>query len=149
MDDDVFRRDCPARVVLDHVTGRWGVLVLTALDGGDLRFFELRNRIEGISEKMLSQTLRTLVRDGLVERTVEPTVPPKVTYGLTELGRGIGVPLRGLTGWIREHAAAIGAARAAHDADHDADLDADHDRARKAGGDAGVRVRRNGGTMAG
>lgn len=137
--DDVFRQDCPARVVLDHVTGRWGVLVLTALGGGDLRFFELRNRIEGISEKMLSQTLRTLVRDGLVLRTVEPSVPPKVTYGLTELGRGIGEPLRGLTGWIRGHAAEIVAAQDAHDRAEAAEP------AGAPGADA--RARRNGGTM--
>ncbi|MBE1532170.1 winged helix-turn-helix transcriptional regulator [Actinomadura algeriensis] len=139
--DDVFRRDCPARVVLDHVTGRWGVLVLTALHGGDLRFFELRDRIEGISEKMLSQTLRTLVRDGLVLRTVEPTVPPRVTYALTDLGRGIGEPLRALTGWIRTHAAEIAAARDAHDRADAA-----------AGADSGAGAapgRRNGGTMAG
>ncbi|MFF0523155.1 winged helix-turn-helix transcriptional regulator [Actinomadura nitritigenes] len=114
--DDVFRRDCPARVVLDHVTRRWGILVLTALDSSDLRFYELRDRIEGVSEKMLSQTLRTLVRDGLVLRTVEPTVPPSVTYALTPLGRGITVPLRGLTGWIREHAAEIITAQHTFDA---------------------------------
>ncbi|HEU5026314.1 MAG TPA: helix-turn-helix domain-containing protein [Spirillospora sp.] len=113
--DDVFRRDCPARVVLDHVTRRWGILVLTALDSSDLRFYELRDRIEGVSEKMLSQTLRTLVRDGLVLRTVEPTVPPSVTYALTPLGRGITAPLRGLTGWIRDHAAEIITAQRAYD----------------------------------
>lgn len=113
--DDVFRRDCPARVVLDHVTRRWGILVLTALDSSDLRFYELRDRIEGVSEKMLSQTLRTLVRDGLVLRTVEPTVPPSVTYALTPLGRGITAPLRGLTGWIRDHAAEIIAAQRTYD----------------------------------
>ncbi|TDD91352.1 winged helix-turn-helix transcriptional regulator [Actinomadura rubrisoli] len=115
MQDDVFRRDCPARVVLDHVTGRWGVLVLAALGAGDLRFYELREKIEGISEKMLSQTLRVLVRDGLVLRTVEPTVPPRVSYGLTALGRGITEPLRGLTGWIRSHAGEIIAAQGAYD----------------------------------
>ena len=114
--DDVFRRDCPAGVVLDHVTRRWGILVLTALDSSDLRFYELRDRIEGVSEKMLSQTLRTLVRDGLVLRTVEPTVPPSVTYALTPLGRGITAPLRGLTGWIRDHAAEIITAQQTYDA---------------------------------
>ncbi|MEU9833502.1 helix-turn-helix domain-containing protein [Streptosporangium sp. NPDC048047] len=101
---EVFHSDCPARVVLDHVTSRWGVWVLMALQRGDLRFYELRERIEGISEKMLSQTLRTLVRDGLVWREVEPSTPPKVTYGLTPLGRGTGEPLAELFGWIRDHA---------------------------------------------
>ncbi|MVZ99210.1 transcriptional regulator [Actinomadura sp. LD22] len=113
--DDVFRRDCPARVVLDHVTRRWGVLVLTALDGSDLRFYELRDRIEGVSEKMLSQTLRTLVRDGLVLRTVEPTVPPSVTYALTPLGRGLTTSLRTLTTWIRDHAGEIITAQRTYD----------------------------------
>ncbi|WP_307801904.1 winged helix-turn-helix transcriptional regulator [Actinomadura violacea] len=117
--DDVFRQDCPARVVLDHVTRRWGVLVLTALNSSDLRFYELRDRIEGVSEKMLSQTLRTLVRDGLVLRTVEPTVPPSVTYGLTPLGRGVTASLSALTGWIRDHAPAIIAAQRAYDAARD------------------------------
>jgi DNA-binding HxlR family transcriptional regulator len=114
--DDVFRRDCPARVVLDHVTRRWGILVLTALDSSDLRFYELRDRIEGVSEKMLSQTLRTLVRDGLILRTVEPTVPPSVTYALTPLGRSITASLRTLTGWIRDHAAEIIQAQQTYDA---------------------------------
>ncbi|GLY84290.1 HxlR family transcriptional regulator [Actinoallomurus iriomotensis] len=113
---DVFHRDCPARMVLDHVTSRWGVLILTALRDGDLRFSELREKIEGISEKMLSQTLRMLLRDGLVSRAVEPSTPPKVTYGLTTLGKGITEPLEGLSGWIRDHAPDILAAQASYDA---------------------------------
>jgi DNA-binding HxlR family transcriptional regulator len=100
----VFHTDCPARTVLDHVTSRWGVWVLIALCQGDRRFFELRGIIDGISEKMLAQTLRTLVRDGLVWREVEPSTPPRVTYGLTPLGRGTGESLAGLFGWIRNHA---------------------------------------------
>ena len=74
---DVFHTDCPAREVLDHVTSRWGVWVLIRLADGPLRFSELRDRIEGVSEKMLSQTLRNLAQDGLVWRKVEPTTPPK------------------------------------------------------------------------
>ncbi|WP_329262326.1 helix-turn-helix transcriptional regulator [Actinoallomurus sp. NBC_01490] len=112
----MFHRDCPARMVLDHVTSRWGVLILTALREGDLRFSELRQKIEGISEKMLSQTLRMLLRDGLVSRTVEPCTPPKVTYGLTTLGKGITDPLEALSGWIRDHARDILAAQASFDA---------------------------------
>ena len=104
---DVFHSDCPARTVLDHVTSRWGVWVLMALREKDLRFYELRERIEGVSEKMLSQTLRTLVRDGLLWRAVEPSTPPRVTYGLTPLGRGTGEPLASMFGWIREHAVDI------------------------------------------
>ncbi|MFJ7208028.1 winged helix-turn-helix transcriptional regulator [Streptomyces sp. NPDC098789] len=90
---DVFHTDCPARDVVDHVTSRWGIWVLISLRSSDLRFYELRESIQGISEKMLAQTLRALVQDGLVWREVEPTTPPQVTYGLTEFGRDLGVPL--------------------------------------------------------
>ncbi|MEV4362778.1 winged helix-turn-helix transcriptional regulator [Nonomuraea sp. NPDC004186] len=112
---DAFHRDCPARMVLDHVTSRWAVLVLTAVRGGPLRFHELRTKIEGISEKMLSQTLRTLVRDGFVRRTVTPTTPPQVSYGLTALGEGITEPLQTLSDWIRDHAGDILAAQAVYE----------------------------------
>lgn len=104
---EVFHSNCPARQVLDHVTSRWGVWVLIALRDGDLRFFELRERIQGVSEKMLSQTLRNLVRDGLVWREVEPTIPPKVTYGLTPLGKGISESLAAMFDWIRDNAGQI------------------------------------------
>ncbi|MET9609278.1 helix-turn-helix domain-containing protein [Streptomyces sp. NPDC006512] len=90
---DVFHTDCPARDVVDHVTSRWGIWVLISLRSSDLRFYELRESIHGISEKMLAQTLRALVQDGLVWREVEPTTPPQVTYGLTEFGRDVGEPL--------------------------------------------------------
>lgn len=90
---DVFHSDCPARDVVDHVTSRWGIWVLIALRGSELRFYELRESIQGVSEKMLAQTLRALVQDGLVWREVEPTTPPQVTYGLTEFGRDISEPL--------------------------------------------------------
>ena len=90
---DVFHTDCPARDVVDHVTSRWGVWVLISLRSNSLRFYELRDSIQGISEKMLAQTLRALVQDGLIWREVEPTTPPQVTYGLTEFGRDVGEPL--------------------------------------------------------
>ncbi|MFJ4841727.1 winged helix-turn-helix transcriptional regulator [Streptomyces sp. NPDC088746] len=90
---DVFHTDCVARDVVDHVTSRWGVWVLISLRSNSLRFYELRESIQGISEKMLAQTLRALVQDGLVWREVEPTTPPQVTYGLTEFGRDVGEPL--------------------------------------------------------
>lgn len=90
---DVFHTDCPARDVVDHVTSRWGVWVLISLRNGSLRFYQLRDSIQGISEKMLAQTLRALVQDGLVWREVEPTTPPQVTYGLTDFGRDVGEPL--------------------------------------------------------
>jgi DNA-binding HxlR family transcriptional regulator len=86
--------------MVDHVTSRWGIWVLISLRTNDLRFFELRESIRGISEKMLSQTLRGLVEDGLIWRKVEPTTPPQVTYGLTEFGRDVGEPLAELFGRI-------------------------------------------------
>lgn len=92
--------ECGAREVLDHVTSRWGVWVLIRLRDRPLRFYELRDRIDGISEKMLSQTLRNLVRDGLVWREVEPTSPPRVVYGLTPRGSGLCEHLAAMLDWI-------------------------------------------------
>ncbi|MER6398137.1 winged helix-turn-helix transcriptional regulator [Kitasatospora sp. NPDC059973] len=99
---EVFHTDCPARDVVDHVTSRWGVWVLISLRSNDLRFYELRDSIQGISEKMLAQTLRALVQDSLVWREVEPTTPPQVTYGLTEFGREVSGPLTDLFDRITE-----------------------------------------------
>ncbi|GAB2986707.1 hypothetical protein GCM10017788_08870 [Amycolatopsis acidiphila] len=90
--------------------------MLMAVRGRELRFFELRGSIEGISEKMLSQTLRTLVRDGLVWRRVEHSTPPRVSYGLTPLGQGTSGPLAELFEVIRGHAYDIQATQAAFDA---------------------------------
>ncbi|WP_371668936.1 helix-turn-helix transcriptional regulator [Streptomyces sp. NBC_00289] len=86
---DVFARACPSRGTLEHVTGRWGALTLGALHEGSLRFNELRRRVDGVSEKMLSQTLHALERDGLVRRDAQPTNPPRVDYELTVLGRAV------------------------------------------------------------
>ena len=84
---DVLTAGCPTRVVLDHVTSKWGVLVLAALAAGTLRWGELRREVDGISEKMLAATLRTFEADGLVHREAYPEVPPRVEYSLTDLGR--------------------------------------------------------------
>ncbi|MEU6991308.1 helix-turn-helix domain-containing protein [Streptomyces sp. NPDC046465] len=86
---DVFSRQCPSRGTLEHVTGRWGALTLGALHEGTFRFNELRRRVDGVSEKMLSQTLHALERDGLVHRAAQPTNPPRVDYRLTPLGQEI------------------------------------------------------------
>ncbi|GHE07709.1 HxlR family transcriptional regulator [Streptomyces alanosinicus] len=86
---DVFAKACPSRGTLEHVTGRWGGLTLGALYEGSLRFNELRRRVDGVSEKMLSQTLHALERDGLVHREAQPTNPPRVDYELTPLGRQV------------------------------------------------------------
>ncbi|MFC5824812.1 winged helix-turn-helix transcriptional regulator [Nonomuraea insulae] len=113
--EDLFAVDCSGRQVLEHLTSRWGVLVLVALKDGPLRFHRLRDRIEGISEKMLSQNLRVLVRDGMLDRFVEPTSPPKVTYSLTPLGREAVGHLCGLVEWITRSAERILATQAEHD----------------------------------
>ncbi|MFF5535227.1 winged helix-turn-helix transcriptional regulator [Streptomyces cinerochromogenes] len=86
---NVFAKACPSRATLEHVTGRWGGLTLGALYEGSLRFNELRRRVDGVSEKMLSQTLHALERDGLVFREAQPTNPPRVDYELTPLGRQV------------------------------------------------------------
>ncbi|MGY4720079.1 winged helix-turn-helix transcriptional regulator [Naumannella huperziae] len=101
---DAFDGSCYGRVVLDQLTSRWGFLILVALRDGEHRFFELRDRIHGVSEKMLSQTLRTLGGSGLIERSVAATVPPTVSYRLTPLGRSASEPLAGVFDWLRDHA---------------------------------------------
>ncbi|WP_409235595.1 winged helix-turn-helix transcriptional regulator [Streptomyces sp. PA5.6] len=105
---EVFHTDCPARDVVDHVTSKWGIWVLISLRSNELRFYELRDSIQGISEKMLAQTLRALVEDGLVWREVEPTTPPQVTYGLTEFGQDLGEPLTDLFDRITQRLPARG-----------------------------------------
>jgi DNA-binding HxlR family transcriptional regulator len=102
--DDTFPDNCPTRTVLDRITTRWSTLILAALVLEPHRFAELRRRVEGISEKMLSQNLKTLVEYGLVHREVEATVPPKVTYSLTSLGKDLAVPLCELINWVGRHA---------------------------------------------
>ncbi|PWI15203.1 transcriptional regulator [Streptomyces sp. Act143] len=93
---DVFAKACPSRGTLEHITGRWGALTLGALHEGSLRFNELRRRVDGVSEKMLSQTLHALERDGLVHREAQPTNPPRVDYELTPLGHELATRLLGL-----------------------------------------------------
>ncbi len=95
-----YDEDCPSRAVLNHVASRWGTLIVGALRPGPMRFYVLRDQIGGISEKMLSQNLRLLCRDGLVARTVEPSVPPRVSYRLTPLGEELAEHLQALIDWI-------------------------------------------------
>lgn len=97
---DAFTPDCPARVLLDHITSRWGVLILVALSSGTMRWGELRRWARGISEKMLAQTLRTLEADGLVLREPRPVIPPHVDYSLTGRGRELSALLLPLTEWV-------------------------------------------------
>ncbi len=108
--------DCPVRDVLDHIGGKWNSLMLLALADGPRRFSELRRFIPDISQRMLTQTLRDLQRDGYLVRTVYPTLPPSVEYRLTDLGHSLLVPVRALVQWSQSHHAAIRQARSAYDA---------------------------------
>ncbi|MFF9066822.1 winged helix-turn-helix transcriptional regulator [Streptomyces sp. NPDC014891] len=114
---DVFARACPSRGTLEHVTGRWGSLTLGALHEGTFRFNELRRRVDGVSEKMLSQTLHALERDGLVHREAQPTNPPRVDYRLTPLGRDVAERLIGLIALVEGRMPEVEAARASYDAE--------------------------------
>ncbi len=102
--DGVLPAACPSRVVLDHVTSKWGVLVIVALSRDTLRWGELRRVVQGVSEKMLAQTLRTLEADGFVLRDAHPTIPPRVDYSLTDRGRELAQFLLPLLDWIAGNA---------------------------------------------
>ncbi|MEU3064197.1 winged helix-turn-helix transcriptional regulator [Streptomyces subrutilus] len=113
---DVFARACPSRKTLEHVTGRWGSLTVGALREGPCRFNELRRRVEGVSEKMLSQTLHALERDGIVHREAQPTNPPRVDYELTPLGIEVADRLLALIHCVEGSMAQVLTARGAYDA---------------------------------
>lgn len=98
----VLSTECPSREILEHLTSKWSVLVLRCLSDGVHRFSELKQRIGGVSEKMLSQTLKTLEHDGFILRTVYPVVPPKVEYQLTILGSQAAEKTMYLIGWIEK-----------------------------------------------
>src|SRR6476619_1990901 len=105
--DGIFPAGCPSRTVLDHVTSKWGVLILVALSAGPQRWSELRRRAEGISEKMLAQTLKTLEADGFVRRDAQPIIPPRVDYSLSASGHDLASLMLPLVAWIAEHADGI------------------------------------------
>ncbi|WP_406453611.1 helix-turn-helix transcriptional regulator [Streptomyces sp. NBC_00876] len=113
---DVRQPMCPSRLVLEHVTSRWGVLVLAALLERPYRFSELRREVGGVSEKMLAQTLRTLERDGFVDRDAKPVIPPRVDYALTGLGREAAEQVWALARWSERQLGAVDEARTAYDA---------------------------------
>lgn len=112
---DVFARNCTSRETMEHATGRWGTLALVALLEGTTRFNALRRRVDGISEKMLSQTLQALERDGLVHREARPTIPPHVEYSLTPLGEDVAGKLHELIVLIEDRMPEVMAARADYD----------------------------------
>jgi len=113
---DAFLAACPSRQLLDRVSDKWVGLVLCALGGGaPLRYSELLRQLAGVSPKMLTQTLRSLERDGLVTRTVVATVPVTVSYELTDLGRSLHVTMRGLKAWAETHIEDVLGNRTAYD----------------------------------
>lgn len=116
LEADVFARNCSSREALQNATSRWGILALAALAEGDYRFNALRRRVDGVSERMLSQTLQTLERDGLVIRTVLEAIPPKVEYSLSPLGREVAERLTGLIELVESNLPTVIEARKKHDA---------------------------------
>lgn len=112
---NVYASDCPTRQVLDRIGDKWTALILGLLDGQTLRFSELRRNIGGISQKMLTQTLRNLERDGLVSRTVYAEVPPRVEYTLTPLGETLAGPLAAIRDWAENHIDAVTTAQNIYD----------------------------------
>jgi DNA-binding HxlR family transcriptional regulator len=110
------REDCPVRDVIDNIGGKWNTLMILALADGPMRFSALRRLIPDISQRMLTQTLRDLQRDGYIGREVFPTQPPSVEYRLTPLGQSFLVLVKGLVDWSKQHHDAIRAARAEYDA---------------------------------
>lgn len=113
---NIYDPRCPTRMALSRIADKWTVLVVSALDGETRRFSDLQRRIGGISQKMLTQTLRGLERDGLVTRTVYPTVPPKVEYALTPLGHTLLALLDAIRTWAETHIEAVLEAQGCYDA---------------------------------
>jgi DNA-binding HxlR family transcriptional regulator len=114
---DVLARACPTRQVVNRIGDRWSLLVIYALEDRKIRFQELLRTVEGVSQKMLTHTLRGLERDGIVRREVWPTVPPKVEYSLTPLGLGLAIQIAGIRDWAYGHMDDISAARERFDLD--------------------------------
>lgn len=107
LDADVLSKHCPSRDVMRHITSQWGVLILIVLLRGTHRFSELRRSIEGVSERMLAQTLKNLEQDGLISRKALPVVPPHTEYSLTPLGSEAAQHVRNLTVWIETNLAQL------------------------------------------
>lgn len=116
---NVFAAQCPTRQLLDRIADKWTFLLLATLANGPMRFNALRRHIEGVSQKMLSQTLRQMERDGLITRTVEPTVPVTVIYQITPLGQTLVSAMQGVIDWAETHMAQVAAAQIAYDQRND------------------------------
>ncbi|WP_174187110.1 winged helix-turn-helix transcriptional regulator [Nocardia barduliensis] len=109
------RADCEVRQILDRIADKWSLLVIALLDQRSLRFTELKRAIDGVSQRMLTKTLRHLERDGLVRRTVYPSIPPRVDYALTPLGTSLHTTINALVTWTEAHQNEIASARYAYD----------------------------------
>jgi len=109
--NNVLNPRCPSRLVLDRIADKWTALIIQVLASGTRRYAELQREIGGISQKMLTQTLRSLERDGLVQRKVYPEVPPKVEYALSKLGRTLIEPLQAICRWSEKHLSELEANR--------------------------------------
>lgn len=114
--DQIEAEDCPVQEVLDRVAGKWSILIMVAATAGPIRFTELERAIPSVSRRMLTLTLRNLERDGLMTRTVYPTVPPRVEYELTPMARELRTALLTLTEWAEHHRESIIEARLGYDA---------------------------------
>lgn len=112
---DPMHSECPGREVFKLVTGRWSLLILWSLKSGPARFHRIRDAVEGISERVLSSSLKDLCRHGLISRHVEPSVPPKVSYSITRSGDGLLDVMQQLTGWIANELDSIEAAKREYD----------------------------------
>jgi DNA-binding HxlR family transcriptional regulator len=112
---DAYIASCPTRQLLERISDKWVTLVLSALAGGPQRYSDLSRRIAGVSQKMLTQTLRSLERDGLVSRTVTPSVPVRVDYALTPLGATLMPLLAHIKEWAEQHMDEVAAARAGYE----------------------------------
>ncbi|UKD52426.1 helix-turn-helix transcriptional regulator [Amycolatopsis sp. FU40] len=115
--DTKYAKACPSRTVMDVLANKWTLYVLGLLRQHErpLRFTELRRGVEGVTQKSLTQVLRNLERDGLVTRTIYPTIPPRVEYALTDLGRDVGALTGAIADWSKANAGRVHAARAAYD----------------------------------
>jgi DNA-binding HxlR family transcriptional regulator len=113
---NVYEQNCPTRMVLDHIADKWTALILWKLAGGAIRFNQLRRDIEGISQKVLSQTLKQLERDGLIDRRAFATVPVTVEYSLTDLGHTLAEKMANISLWAQDHIDRVLAAQARYDA---------------------------------
>ena len=112
---DAYAADCPSRQVLDRIGDKWATLIILLLKDGPKRFSELQRKIHGISQKMLTQTLRNLARDGLIHRTMYAEIPPRVEYTLTPLGETLCEPIAAIVGWAEAHINEVLSARDRYD----------------------------------